>query len=43
MPMISRGARELAMLICSSEQAVEAFISFYEIAARDLLMPTVTP
>jgi hypothetical protein len=27
------------MLICSSEEAVEAFISFWEIAARDPLMP----
>ena len=34
-----RQARELAMLICSSEDAVETFIAHCDVAARDLLMP----
>ncbi|WFU19413.1 AAA family ATPase [Bradyrhizobium sp. CB3481] len=34
-----RQARELAILICSSEQAVQTFIDHCDIAARDLLMP----
>jgi len=34
-----RQARELAMLICSSEEAVETFIAHCNIAARDLLLP----
>jgi hypothetical protein len=34
-----RQARELAMLICSSEEAIETFIAHCDIAARDLLYP----
>ena len=34
-----RQARELAMLICSSEEAIETFISHCDVAARDLLLP----
>jgi hypothetical protein len=34
-----RQARELALLICSSDEAVETFIAHCDIAARDLLMP----
>jgi hypothetical protein len=34
-----RQARELALLICRSEQAIETFIAHCDVAARDLLMP----
>jgi len=34
-----RQARELAMLICQSEEAIESFIAHCDIAARDLLLP----
>jgi hypothetical protein len=34
-----RQARELALLICRSEQAIDAFISHCDVAAGDLLMP----
>lgn len=34
-----RQARELALLICKSEEAIQTFIAHCEIAARDLLMP----
>jgi hypothetical protein len=34
-----RQARELAMLICSSEEAIETFIAQCDVAARDLLLP----
>ena len=34
-----RQARELASLICSSEEAVETFLANCDAAARDLLMP----
>jgi hypothetical protein len=34
-----RQARELAMLICTSEEAIETFIAHCDIAARDLLLP----
>jgi hypothetical protein len=34
-----RQARELAMLICSSEEAIETFIAHCDVAARDLLCP----
>jgi hypothetical protein len=34
-----RQARELALLICRSEKAIETFISHCDVAARDLLMP----
>jgi len=34
-----RQARELAMLICSSEEAIETFIAHCDVAAWDLLMP----
>jgi hypothetical protein len=34
-----RQARELTMLICSSEEAIETFIAHCDIAARDLLLP----
>jgi hypothetical protein len=34
-----RQARELALLICASEDAVETFIDHCDVAARDLLMP----
>jgi len=34
-----RQAREPAMLICTSEEAVESFIAHADVAARDLLFP----
>lgn len=34
-----RQARELALLVCRSEKAIETFLAHCEIAARDLLMP----
>jgi hypothetical protein len=34
-----RHARELAMLICSSEEAIETFIAHCDVAAWDLLLP----
>jgi hypothetical protein len=34
-----RQARELALLICRSEEAIETFVAHCVIAARDLLMP----
>jgi hypothetical protein len=34
-----RQARELSMLVCSSEEAIESFIAHCEVAARDLLQP----
>jgi hypothetical protein len=34
-----RQARELAMLICTSEEAIATFIAHCDIAARDLLLP----
>jgi hypothetical protein len=34
-----RQARELALLFCKSEEAVEAFITHCDVAARDLLLP----
>jgi hypothetical protein len=34
-----RQARELAMLICSSEEAIKTFIAHCDVAARDLLLP----
>jgi hypothetical protein len=34
-----RRARDLAMLICSSEEAIETFIAHCDVAARDLLLP----
>ncbi|MEH2563476.1 hypothetical protein [Bradyrhizobium sp. AZCC 2289] len=34
-----RQARELALLICFSEEAIETFIAYCDIAARDLLLP----
>jgi hypothetical protein len=34
-----RQARELAMLICTSEEAIEIFIAHCDVAARDLLLP----
>ena len=34
-----RQARELAMLIFSSEEAIETFIAHCDVAARDLLLP----
>lgn len=34
-----RQARELALLFCKSENAVESFVAHCDIAARDLLMP----
>lgn len=34
-----RQARELALLICKSEDAIESFISHCDTATRDLLMP----
>jgi hypothetical protein len=34
-----RQARELAMLICTSEEAIETFIAHCDVAARDLLLP----
>jgi hypothetical protein len=34
-----RQARELAMLICQSEEAIKTFIAHCDVAARDLLLP----
>ncbi|WGR70190.1 MULTISPECIES: hypothetical protein [unclassified Bradyrhizobium] len=34
-----RQARELALLICKSEEAIETFLGHCDLAARDLLMP----
>ena len=34
-----RQARELAMLICSSDEAIETFIAHCDVAARALLLP----
>ncbi|MCK1605450.1 hypothetical protein IVB02_29645 [Bradyrhizobium sp. 166] len=34
-----RQARELALLFCKSEEAIETFIAHCDVAARDLLMP----
>jgi hypothetical protein len=34
-----RQARELAMLICTSEEAIETFIAHCDVAAWDLLLP----
>ncbi|KJC60478.1 hypothetical protein UP10_12755 [Bradyrhizobium sp. LTSPM299] len=34
-----RQARELAVLICRSEEAIETFIAHCDVAAHDLLMP----
>jgi hypothetical protein len=34
-----RQARELALLICSSEEAFMTFIAHCDVAARDLLLP----
>jgi hypothetical protein len=34
-----RQARELALLICKSDGAIETFISHCDVAARDLLLP----
>jgi hypothetical protein len=34
-----RQARELAMLICFSEEAIQTFIAHCDVAARDLLLP----
>jgi hypothetical protein len=34
-----RQARELALLICKSEEAIETFIAHCDVAARDLLIP----
>jgi hypothetical protein len=34
-----RQARALALLVCHSEQAIAAFLTFCDVAARDLLMP----
>src|SRR5262245_7215906 len=34
-----RQARELSILFCTSEEAIETFIGHCEIAARDLLLP----
>jgi hypothetical protein len=31
-----RQARELAMLICFSEEAIQKFVAHYDVAARDL-------
>jgi hypothetical protein len=38
-PVDDLQARELAMLICSSEEAIETFIAHCDVAARDLLTP----
>src|ERR1700730_4610284 len=35
-----RQARELAMLICTSEEAIETFVAHCDVAARDLLLPS---
>lgn len=34
-----RQARELALLICSSDEAIETFLGHCDVVARDLLMP----
>jgi hypothetical protein len=34
-----RQARELALLICRSEEAIETYIAHCDVAVRDLLMP----
>lgn len=34
-----RQARELALLICKSEESIESFVAHCDVAARDLLMP----
>ena len=34
-----RQARELALLFCKSEEAIETFVAHCDVAARDLLMP----
>lgn len=34
-----RQARELALLICKTEEAIETFLAHCDVAARDLLMP----
>lgn len=34
-----RQSRELALLICTSEEAIETFIAHCDVAARDLLLP----
>jgi hypothetical protein len=34
-----RQARELAMLICTSEEAIETFLAHCDVVARDLLLP----
>jgi hypothetical protein len=34
-----RQARELAMLICTSEEAIETFIAHCDVAPRELLLP----
>ncbi|MGV7216430.1 hypothetical protein [Bradyrhizobium sp. UFLA05-112] len=34
-----RQARELALLICKSEEAIAAFLKYCDIAANDLLLP----
>lgn len=34
-----RQARELALLICKSEEAIETFLAHCDVAARDLLLP----
>lgn len=34
-----RQARELALLFCKSEEAIETFIAHCDVAARDLLLP----
>jgi hypothetical protein len=34
-----RQARELALLFCASEEAIESFLAHCDVAARDLLMP----
>jgi hypothetical protein len=38
-PVPAAQARELAMLICTGEQAIETFIVHCDVAARDLLLP----
>ncbi|MDH2404192.1 hypothetical protein QCM77_30190 [Bradyrhizobium sp. SSUT18] len=34
-----RQARELALLICKSDEAITSFLTYCDVAARDLLMP----
>jgi hypothetical protein len=34
-----RQARELAMLFCKSEEAIDSFLAHCDLTARDLLMP----